>query len=61
MDDDNLRNIEGIGTIRVKMFDGIVRELKGVRYAPQLKMNLSLLVLWKHWALWYLYEMVFSR
>ena len=40
MNDDNLCNIEGIGTIRVKMFDGIVRELKEVRYVPQLKKNL---------------------
>ena len=26
--------------IRIKMFDGIVRELKKVRYVPQLKRNL---------------------
>ena len=33
-------NIEGIGTVRVKMVDGIIRELKEVRYVPQLKRNL---------------------
>ena len=32
--------MEGVGTIRIRMFDGIVRELKGVRYVPQLKRNL---------------------
>ena len=32
--------MKGIGTVRIKMFDGIVRELKEVRYAPQLKRNL---------------------
>jgi len=40
MGNDHPCNVEGIGTVRVKMFDGIVRELKGVRYAPQLKRNL---------------------
>ena len=29
-----------IGTIRVKMFDGMVRELKKVRFVPALKKNL---------------------
>ena len=33
-------NIEVIGTVRVKMVDGIIRELKEVRYVPQLKRNL---------------------
>ena len=32
--------MEGIGTVCVKMFDEIVRELKEVRYVPQLKRNL---------------------
>ena len=27
-------NIEGMGTVRIKMDDGIVRELKEVRYVP---------------------------
>ena len=40
MGDDHLCNIEGIGTVLVKMVDGIVRELKEVRYVPQLKRNL---------------------
>ena len=59
--DDHPCNVDGMGTVRVKIFDGIVRELKEVRYVPQLKRNLIFLTLWKHQALWYLYEMVFSR
>ena len=38
--DDHPCNIEGMGTVRIKMDDGIVRELKEVRYVPQLKKNL---------------------
>jgi len=40
MSDDHLCKVEGIGTVRLKMFDGMVRELKEVRYVPQLKKNL---------------------
>ena len=40
MGDDHPCNIEGMGTVRIKMDDGIVRELKEVRYVPQLKRNL---------------------
>jgi len=40
MSDDHPCNVEGIGTVRIKMFDEIVRELKKVRYVPQLKRNL---------------------
>jgi len=32
-------NMEGIGTVLIKMFDGMVQELKEVRYVPQLKKN----------------------
>ena len=32
--------MEGVGTIQIRMFDGMVRELKEVRYVPQLKRNL---------------------
>ena len=39
MDNDHPCNVEGIGTVRIKMDDGIVRELKEVRYVPQLKRN----------------------
>jgi len=39
MGDDHPCNVEGIGTVRVKMFDGIVQELKEVMYVPQLKRN----------------------
>ena len=31
--------MKGIGTVRIKMFDEIARELKEVRNVPQLKMN----------------------
>jgi len=40
MGDNHPCNIEGMGTVRIKMDDEIVRELKEVRYAPQLKRNL---------------------
>ena len=40
MGDDHPCNVEGMGTVHIKMFDGIVRELKEVRYVPQLKRNL---------------------
>ena len=30
----------GVGSIRIMMFDGIVRELMDVRYVPELKSNL---------------------
>ena len=32
--------IVGIGTFRIKMFDGIVRALEDVKHAPNLKRNL---------------------
>jgi len=34
MGGDHPCNIEGMGTVRIKMEDGIVRELKEVRYIP---------------------------
>ena len=37
MGDDHTCRMEGIGIILIKMFDGMVRELKSVRYVPQLK------------------------
>ena len=40
MGDDRPCNMEGIGTVQIKMFDGMVRELKEVRYVPQVKKNL---------------------
>jgi len=61
MGDDHPCNIEGMGTVRIKMDDRIVRELKEVRYVPQLKRNLISIGALEDWALWYLYEMVFSR
>ncbi|KAG8482734.1 hypothetical protein CXB51_024185 [Gossypium anomalum] len=35
--------IAGVGTIKVKMFDGVVRTLSDVRHVPELKRNLILL------------------
>ena len=35
-----IRVSERGGTVHIKIFDGIVRELKKVRYVPQLKRNL---------------------
>ena len=32
--------IVGVGSIRIRMFDGIVKELTDVRYVPELKSNL---------------------
>jgi len=40
MGNDRPCNMEGICTVHIKMFDGMVRELKEVRYVPQLKRNL---------------------
>jgi len=40
MDDDRSCGMEGIGMILIKMFDGLMRELKKVRYVPQMKRNL---------------------
>jgi len=35
MGDDLSCNIEGIGTVLIKVFDGMMRELREVRYVPQ--------------------------
>jgi len=40
MGDDRPCNMEGIDTVQIKIFDSMVRELKEVRYVPQLKRNL---------------------
>ena len=40
MSDDRPCNMEGIGTVLINIFDGMVRELKKVRCVPQLKKNL---------------------
>jgi len=40
MGDDRPCNMEGIGTVQIKMFDKMVRVLKEVRYVPQVKKNL---------------------
>jgi len=34
--------IEGICTVRIKLFDEMIRELKDMRYVPQLKKKLYL-------------------
>ena len=38
--DDHLCKVEGIGTVRIKMFEGMAWELKEVRYVTQVKKNL---------------------
>jgi len=38
--DDRPCNMKVIGTVQIKMFDGMIRELKEVRYVPQLKRKL---------------------
>ena len=38
--DDSTCGRDGVGAILIKMFDGMVRELKNVRYVPQMKKNL---------------------
>ena len=40
MGDDHPCIMEGVGTIPIRMFDGMVWELTGVRYVPQMKRNL---------------------
>ena len=40
MGDDRPYNMKRIGTVHIKMFDGMVLELKKVRYVPELKKNL---------------------
>jgi len=45
MGDDRLCNMESIGIVQIKMFDGMIRELKEEGYVPQLKEILYLLVL----------------
>ena len=40
MGDDRPYHMEGIGTVLIKMFDGMAWELKDVRYVPKLKNNL---------------------
>jgi len=32
--------MDEVGTVLIKVFDGIVRKLKDVRYIPQMKKNL---------------------
>ena len=45
MSDNHPCHMEGIGIVLVKMFDGMVQELKDVRYVPQLKRNLIFVAL----------------
>ncbi|KAM1432693.1 hypothetical protein ACFXTO_015201 [Malus domestica] len=40
MRDDNPCTTKGIGSIRIKHHDGVIRELHGVRYVPNLKKKL---------------------
>ena len=40
MGNDHPCKVKGMSTVRIKMFDGMVRERKKVRYVPRVKMNL---------------------
>jgi len=40
MGDDHPYKVKGIDAVRIKILDRMVRELKEVRYVPQVKMNL---------------------
>jgi len=42
MGNDDACQIVGMGTIRIKMFDGVVRNLMNVRYVSQIKKNIIL-------------------
>ena len=40
MGNDSTCKMTGIGSVQIKMFDGIIRKLNDVRYVPNLKKNL---------------------
>jgi len=40
MGDDSTCSMNGVGKVLIKMFDRMVREMKDVRYVPQMKKNL---------------------
>ena len=40
MGNNSLCKVVGLGAIRLKMFDGVIRELSEVRHVPELKRNL---------------------
>jgi len=61
MCDDRSCNMEGIGTVHIKMFDRMLQELKEVRYVHQLKRNLISVGTLKALGLKVSIEMVFSR
>jgi hypothetical protein len=46
--------IVGVSVIRIRMFDGIVRELTDVRFVPELKINLIGFGFWKAILKWHL-------
>ena len=43
MGDDSTCSMDGVGMVFIKIFDWMVRELKDVRYVPQMKRNLTLI------------------
>ena len=40
MGDNHVLEIDGIGTIKLKMYDGLIRTISGVRHVKDLKKNL---------------------
>ena len=41
--DDHSCKIAGVGTIRVRMYDGVIHTLSNVKHVPELKKNLIFL------------------
>ena len=61
MGDDHPCNMKVIGKVHIKMFDGMVRELKDMWYVSQLKRNFIFVGTLEALDLEYLLEMEFSR
>ena len=40
MGNDQSCQIEGVGSVKIEMFDGVVRTLENVRFIPELRKNL---------------------
>ena len=61
MGNDSTYNMDIVVTVLIKMFDVIVRELKDVRYIPQMKKNFISIGASKAHGLEYPVETKFSR
>ena len=54
MSNDSNSKFIGIGSIKVRMFDGVVRTLNNANYVPKLRKTLIYLGLWTIWAMIFL-------